>query len=75
MAKNRNKKNLSARNSQTPLEKQAQIQSELTAKNALEQSLKLANWDSYNYNQSLSSLNGYNNISLELLSLQQILLT
>lgn len=75
MAKNRNKQNLSARNSQTPLEKQAQIQSELTAKNALEQSLKLANWDSYNYNQSLSSLNGYNNISLELLSLQQILLT
>ena len=76
MAKNRNKQKLTASNSATtPLEKQALIQSELTAKNALEQSLKLANWDSYNYNQSLSSLNGYNNISLELLSLQQILLT
>lgn len=76
MAKNRNKQNLQARNSQiTPLEKQAMVQGELTAQNALEYSLKWSNWDSWNYNQSLSSINGYNNISLELLTLQQVLLT
>lgn len=76
MAKNKNKQNLKARNSQiTPLEKQAMVQSELTAQNALEYSLRWSNWDSWNYNQSLSSINGYNNISLELLTLQQVLLT
>lgn len=75
MAKNRNKNKIVARNSVTPFEKQVNIQGELTAQNALEQSLMLSNWDSWNYNQSLSSINGYNNISLELLSLQQILLT
>lgn len=75
MAKNKNKNKIVAQNSVTPFEKQVNIQGELTAKNALEQSLMLSNWDSWNYNQSLSSINGYNNISLELLSLQQILLT
>lgn len=75
MAKNKNKNKLVAKNAATPFEKQVAIQGELTAKNALEQSLLLSNWDSWNYNQSLSSINGYNNISLELLSLQQILLT
>lgn len=75
MAKNRNKNKIVARNSVTSFEKQVNIQGELTAKNALERSLMLSNWDSWNYNQSLSSINGYNNISLELLSLQQILLT
>lgn len=78
MAKKKKQKKLIAQNSTTQLntfDTQSAIQAELTAKNALETSLKLANWDSWNYNQSLSSLNGYNNISLELLSLQQILLT
>lgn len=74
MAKNKHKK-LQATNAVTPLEKQTQVQAELTAKNALQDALRLSNWDSFNYNQSLSSQNGYNNISLELLTLQQILLT
>jgi hypothetical protein len=76
MAKNRHKNKLTATNSVEPtLEKQAVVQAELTAKNALENALRLSNWDTWNYKQSLSSQNGYNNISLELLSLQQILLT
>lgn len=77
MAKNRNKKSIVARNSTdlTGIERQAQIQGGLTAQNALEDALRLSDWDNYNYNQSLSSMNGYNNISLELLSLQQYLLT
>ena len=74
MAKNKHKK-LQATNAVTPLEKQAQVQANLTAKNALQDALRLSTWDTFNYNQSLSSQNGYNNISLELLSLQQILLT
>lgn len=76
MAKNKHKQKLQATNSTEPtLEKQAVIQAELTAKNSLENALRLSNWDTWNYNQSLSSINGYNNISLELLTLQQILLT
>nr|DAJ74727.1 MAG TPA: portal [Caudoviricetes sp.] len=57
------------------LVRQGQIQGGLTAKNSLDCALRLSDWDSYNYNQSLSSFNGYNNISLEMLSLQPILLT
>jgi phage-related protein (TIGR01555 family) len=81
MAKNKHKQKLQAVNNasdvltQPTLEKQAVVQAELTAKNALENALRLSNWDTWNYNQSLSSQNGYNNISLELLTLQQILLT
>lgn len=74
MAKNKHRK-MQAVNAATPLEKQAQVQAELTAKNALQDALRLSTWDTFNYNQSLSSRNGYNNISLELLTLQQILLT
>ena len=74
MAKNKHK--LKAANSTQPtIQRQAAIQSELTAQNALADALRLSNWDYYNYNQSLSSANAYNNISLELLSLQQVLLT
>ena len=76
MAKNKNRKNLSARNSATPnIENQAVITTELTAQNALVQAMACNTWSSYNYNQPLSSANAYNNISLELLSLQQIVLT
>lgn len=76
MAKNKHKHKLTASNSsEATLERQAVVQAELTAKNALQDALRLSNWDTFNYNQSLSSQNGYNNISLELLTLQQILLT
>lgn len=86
MAKNKrkNKRNdLVAVNCADGLElliKQGQIQSGLTAKNALEASLVCSdwssfNWDSFNYNQSLSSSNAYNNISLQMLSQQNLLLT
>lgn len=76
MAKNRGKNKIIASNSNSAsLEKQAVIQGGLTARNSLDTALRLSDWDCLNYNQSLSSVNGYNNISLELLSLQQILLT
>lgn len=67
--KSRNKKQFN------DIEKQATIQGGLTAKNSLETALRLSDWDCMNYNQSLSSGNGYNNISIELLSLQRLLLT
>lgn len=76
MAKNRGKNKIIASNSNSAsLEKQAVIQGGLTARNSLDTALRLSDWDCLNYNQSLSSVNGYNNISLEILSLQQILLT
>ncbi len=76
MAKNRRKNKIIASNSNSvSLEKQAVIQGGLTARNSLDMALRLSDWDCMNYNQSLSSVNGYNNISLEILSLQQILLT
>ena len=55
--------------------KQGQIVGGLTAQNSLECALRLSDWDIDNYNQSLSGANAYNNISVELLSLQQVLLT
>ncbi len=76
MAKNKRKNKIIASNSNSAsLEKQAVIQGGLTARNSLDTALRLSDWDCLNYNQSLSSVNGYNNISLEILSLQQILLT
>lgn len=57
------------------LVRQGIIQGGLTAQNSLDCALRLSDWDSYNYNQSLMSLNAYNNISLEMLSLQWVLLT
>lgn len=57
------------------LVRQGIIQGGLAAQNSLDCALRLSDWDSYNYNQSLISLNGYNNISLEMLSLQWVLLT
>lgn len=76
MAKNKRKNKIVASNSNpASLERQAVIQGGLTARNSLDTALRLSDWDCLNYNQSLSSVNGYNNISLEILSLQQILLT
>lgn len=57
------------------LQKQAALSTHLTAKNAVSKAMTLSDWSYFDFNQSLSSWNGYNNISLELLSLQQILLT
>ena len=74
MAKNKRKKALVASNSAN-IEQHIEIQKELTAQNALQSALKLSDWDFYNYNQSLSGANAYNNISIELLSLQWVLLT
>lgn len=76
MAKNKRKSKLTAQNSQVSgLEKQAHVQTQLTAKNALEHALRLCDADNFNWNDSLNACNGYNNISLEMLSQQQILLT
>lgn len=57
------------------LVRQGIIQGGLTAKNSIDCALRLSEWDALNYNQSLSGANAYNNISLEMLSLQYILLT
>lgn len=71
--KKRNK--IVATNSITPsIQKQALIQTGITAQNSLESALRLCEWD-WNSNQSLNSLNGYNNISIELLTWQFFLLT
>lgn len=78
MAKNKRKKQLTATNSADGAElliRQGIIQGGLNARNSIDCALRLSEWDTYNYNQSLSSANGYNNISLQMLSLQQILLT
>ena len=76
MAKNKHKQKLTAQNSQvTELEKQALVQSKLTAKNALEEALRLTDADNFDWNNSLNPSNGYNNISFVMLSQQQILLT
>ena len=76
MAKNKHKQKLTAQNSQlTELEKQAQVQTKLTAKNALEEALRLTDADNFDWNNSLNPSNGYNNISFVMLSQQQILLT
>lgn len=78
MAKNKHKQSkITAENSITSptMEAQAQVETQLTAQNALQNAMLWSDWSYYNYNQSLSSKNGYYNISLELLSLQQMLLT
>lgn len=78
MAKNKRKTKIIARNSveiQPSIQRQAVIQGGLTAQNSLEHALKLCEWDFMNCNQSLSTMNGYNNISIELLTWQLFLLT
>lgn len=76
MSKNRNKKTIEVRNSLNPtMEAQAAISGELTAQNALATAMQWSDWSTFNYNQSLSSQNGYNNISLELLTIQYMLVT
>ena len=55
--------------------KQGKIVGGLTAQNSIESALRLTDWDIDNYNQSLSGANAYNNITVELLSLQYVLLT
>ena len=75
MSKNRNKQKIEARNEMPTMESQAQVNGALTAQNALASAMQWSDWSYYNFNQSLSSQNGYNNISLELLTLQQMLVT
>ncbi len=78
MAKNKHKQSrMTAENSITSptMEAQAEVNGNLTAQNALQSAMTWSDWSYFNYNQSLSSANGYHNISLELLSLQQMLLT
>lgn len=76
MAKNRRKNSYKATNSLEPtIERQAVIQGGLAAKNSLDYALRLSDWDCMNYNQSLNTMNGYNNIAIELLTWQYYLLT
>lgn len=76
MGKNKRKHSYNATTSLNPtIERQAIIQGGLTAQNSLDHALRLSDWDCLNYNQSLNSVNGYNNISIELLTWQQYLLT
>lgn len=78
MAKNKHKsknQSIEAKNSMPSIENQAAISTELTAQNALASAMQWSSWDGFNFNQSLSSQNAYNNVSLELLTLQQMLVT
>lgn len=79
MSKNKRKqvKNaLVATNSSDLTNKRASLQGGITAKNAIDTALRLSDWDLwYSNNQSLNLVNGYNNIQIEPISLQQILLT
>lgn len=50
-------------------------QAQLTASNALDMALGLTPFDCWTYEQSLNPLNAYNNISMDIITIQQILLT
>lgn len=73
MSKSKRKNKITARNSKTTL--MPQMQSNLVAQNAIEEALRLSDYDCWNYNNSLNPLNAYNNISADILSLQYYLLT
>lgn len=80
MGKNKNRNKIIARNQANDIKPpaivgQAQLQRHFTATNSIESALSLSDWDCFEYSQSLNPLSGYNNISLNLLSLQQYLLT
>ena len=79
MSKNKRKQSknaLVATNSIDLTGKRASLQGGITAKNAIDTALRLSDWDLwYGNNQSLNLVNGYNNIQIEPISLQQILLT
>lgn len=79
MSKNKrtqSKNALVATNSNDLTGKRASLQGGITAKNAIDTALRLSDWDLwYGNNQSLNLVNGYNNIQIEPISLQQILLT
>ena len=57
------------------LTKQVKAQEQITAQNSLDYALRLSNYDLWQQQSSLSTANAYNNMKLDLLSLQQILLT
>ena len=57
------------------LNRQVAVTQRLTAQNALDEALRCSSYDLWTREQSLSSLNAYNNLKIDVLSLQQILLT
>lgn len=50
-------------------------QQKITASNALDMALRLTPFDCWTYEQSLNPLNAYNNVSMNVITLQQMLLT
>lgn len=75
MARNRRKHKLVAVNSAQPtIQDQVVVQQQLTAKNALDIALNW-NWDLWDYNESLSPANAWNNLEIYPLTLQWILMT
>lgn len=75
MAKNKRKNKLVAVNSAQPtIQQQAEVQWQLTAQNALDMALNW-NFDLWNYNESLSPANAWNNLEIYPLTLQWILMT
>lgn len=78
MSKNKKKNKLIAQNSgdiQPTIQSQALIQQGLTAQNSLEYAMNATAWDLWDYNQSLSPANAFNNVEIYPLSLQWVLLT
>ena len=56
------------------LDKQVMVNAELTVSNALDSALRMTDYDIWQQ-QSMSTANAFNNIKIDVLSLQQILLT
>lgn len=56
-------------------ETQLANQERITASNALDMALRLTPFDCWTYEQSLNPLNAYNNVSMNVITLQQMLLT
>lgn len=66
---------MSKNNNKTNLEKKASIMGGITAKNSLDTALRLSDWDLFNQSDTLNLFNGYYNVQIEPISIQQLLLT
>lgn len=74
MSKRRKNKLIAVNSTQPTIQDQAGIQRQLTAQNSLDMALNW-NWDLWNYNESLSPANAWNNLEIYPLTLQWILMT
>lgn len=74
MARKRKNKLVAVNSAQLTIQDQATVQRQLTAQNSLDMALNW-NWDLWNYNESLSPANAWNNLEVYPLTLQWVLMT